>query len=231
MVADARSESTLLFDLDDRQLQAGELFEVTLTANQAVQCYQFSLNTNGLELLEISGKGMQADNFAVFAQDQALTTSWNVPEGFDAVFASFTMKCRATQAGRLSEMLGLSSRITKVEAYKKLEDKTSIRMEVALRFKQANGASIHGPGFELYQNEPNPFVDKTTIGFYLPSATQATLTIFDETGRLIFSQQGDFDKGYNSFFIERPLIQTNGMLLYKLATETDSATRKMIQGK
>ncbi|MEI6407881.1 MAG: T9SS type A sorting domain-containing protein, partial [Bacteroidota bacterium] len=88
-----------------------------------------------------------------------------------------------------------------------------------------------GVGFELYQNQPNPFVNKTSIGFYLPTSTTATLTIFDETGRLIHTQKGNFAKGYNSFMVEKALVNTTGMLYYKVETATDSGVKSMIQSK
>jgi hypothetical protein len=93
---------------------------------------------------------------------------------------------------------------------------------------------ISGVGFELYQNQPNPFVNKTFIGFHLPEATSATLRIFDETGRMVFTQNGDFAKGYNThqcIETDRQLLNTTGVLYYTLETATDSATKKMIQSK
>ncbi|MEI6409848.1 MAG: T9SS type A sorting domain-containing protein, partial [Bacteroidota bacterium] len=59
----------------------------------------------------------------------------------------------------------------------------------------------------------------------------ATLSIFDETGRTVFTQSGNFAKGYNTITIDRALLNTTGMLYYKLETATDSATKKMIQTK
>ena len=40
-----------------------------------------------------------------------------------------------------------------------------------------------------------------------------------------------FAKGYNAFPIERAMVNVNGVLYYTLQTDTDSATRKMIQIK
>jgi hypothetical protein len=108
---------------------------------------------------------------------------------------------------------------------------TNAKLDVALRFNSATGSSISGVGFELYQNQPNPFVNKTMIGFHLPEATSATLTIYDETGRMVFSQKGDFAKGYNVFTIDRQLVGTTGALWYRVETSTDSAARTMIQTK
>jgi hypothetical protein len=89
--------------------------------------------------------------------------------------------------------------------------------------------AIKGVGFELYQNQPNPFANKTFIGFHLPQGTQATLRIFDETGRMVYTQSGDFAKGYNTFVIDRQLVASTGVFYYTVETITDSATKRMIQ--
>jgi hypothetical protein len=102
------------------------------------------------------------------------------------------------------------------------------RLSVAFRF---DGKTISGVGFELYQNQPNPFMNKTTVGFYLPEASEATLSIIDEAGRVVYQQKGQFAKGENSISLDRALINTTGLLYYKLETATDSATKKMIQAK
>jgi hypothetical protein len=135
----------------------------------------------------------------------------------------FTVRFRAEQSGKLSEMLGVSGAITRAEAYG-----DAGRMGVAFRF---DGKTIAGVGFELYQNQPNPFVNRTFIGFFLPEAAEATLSVFDETGRVVYQQKGQFAKGENTIALDRALINTTGMLYYKLETATDSATKKMIQAK
>jgi hypothetical protein len=101
-------------------------------------------------------------------------------------------------------------------------------MDVALRF---NGNTIAGVGFELYQNQPNPFVNKTMVGFHLPEAATATLTVFDAAGRVVFTQKGDFAKGYNAISLDRALMNTTGVLYYTLTNGTETATRQMIQTK
>jgi hypothetical protein len=218
-----RTAGTLLFDVEERSVKAGETFTVNFKAAEKVQGYQFTMNYNNLEVMDIvPGTNMKVDNFAVFANEGALTTSWDG----DAA-AEFAVTFRAKSGGNLSQMLGVSSRITKAEAYNADSD----RLQVAFRFNSPNGSTISGLGFELYQNTPNPFINKTQIGFYLPQASEATLTIFDESGRMIFTQTGDFTGGYNAVTIDRSVLNTTGVLYYKLETATDSATKKMIQTK
>jgi len=85
--------------------------------------------------------------------------------------------------------------------------------------------------FLLFQNEPNPFVDQTSIGFYLPAATTATLIVYDETGRMLYTTKGDFAKGRNAFQIDLAPVVSQGLLYYRISTPTDSAVRKMVQVK
>jgi hypothetical protein len=170
----------------------------------------------------VPGSGMGMDNFAVFNQESALTTSFN-----GDVAGEFTVKFRVQQAGSLSKMLGVSSRITKAIAY----DLNEGGEQIALRFNNNGVTTIAGLGFELYQNQPNPFVSSTVIGFHLPEAAKATLTVYDESGRVVFTQKGEFAKGYNHFALSRELVPTTGLLYYKVETEKESATRKMIQTK
>jgi len=80
----------------------------------------------------------------------------------------------------------------------------------------------------LYQNQPNPFMDETKIGFQLPEAGTATITIYDVSGRTISQVEGDFAKGYNEVVINRADLNSAGLLYYRLDTPTNSATRKML---
>lgn len=82
-------------------------------------------------------------------------------------------------------------------------------------------------GFELYQNQPNPFNDKTTIGFELPKASSATLTIFDITGKIVKTIEGDYQKGYNEIELDRKEWNASGVLFYQLDAQEYSSTQKM----
>ncbi|MFN4081846.1 MAG: T9SS type A sorting domain-containing protein, partial [Saprospiraceae bacterium] len=74
-------------------------------------------------------------------------------------------------------------------------------------------------------------VNRTVIGFHLPEATEATLSVFDEAGRLLYQTRGDFGKGYNAVTLDRNAVNATGLMYYKLETSTDAATKKMIQTK
>jgi hypothetical protein len=219
-----RTAATMLFDVEDRVVKSGEVFTLHFKGAERVQGYQFTMNFNGLDVMDVvPGTDMKLDNFGVFAD--AITTS------VDGEANEFAVTFRSTKAGRISQMLGISSRITKAEAYA-IHAGGMDHMDIAFRFHSpaASGeVAIKGVGFELYQNQPNPFANKTFIGFHLPQGTQATLRIFDETGRMVYTQSGDFAKGYNTFVIDRQLVASTGVFYYTVETITDSATKRMIQ--
>ncbi|MBP6828612.1 MAG: T9SS type A sorting domain-containing protein, partial [Saprospiraceae bacterium] len=215
LVTDDRSAGTLFFHTNDRNVVRGEEFTVGFKASEKVSGYQFTLNTNGLEAIDVlPGKDLSPDNFGIFPD--AVTASVEKDAG------EFAITFRAAKSGRLSDMIAVSSRITRAEAYGNYPE---AKLDVALLFDNLLVSKV---GFELYQNQPNPFRDKTDITCHLPEETDATLSVFDETGRVLFTQSGHYDRGYHTFQIDRSALDTPGVLYYKLETATDSAVRKMV---
>jgi len=226
MQAEDRTTGTALFDLEERSVKAGETFEVTFKAAQALKGFQFTATLNGLTAVgTVNAENVTEGNFNLTPAN-AMAVSINGAQ-------EFTVRFRAEKAGKLSEMLGVSGSVTRAEAYLPAvaagaKEGGVERLGVAFRF---DGKTISGVGFELYQNQPNPFVNRTFVGFFLPEAAEATLSVYDETGRVVYQQKGQFAKGENSIQLDRALINTTGLLFYTLETATDSATKKMIQAK
>ena len=85
-----------------------------------------------------------------------------------------------------------------------------------------------GAEFELLQNRPNPFRVETTIGFRVPEAGEARMTVFDLTGKRIKVIEGAVIKGYQEWQISNTDLNTRGILYYQLETNNHVAVRKMI---
>ena len=81
---------------------------------------------------------------------------------------------------------------------------------------------------QLFQNQPNPFTDETTISFYMPEAGKATLTIFDINGKMLKQVRGAYSQGLNVEEISRSELSGAGMLYYQISTATETATKRMI---
>ncbi len=89
-------------------------------------------------------------------------------------------------------------------------------------------ASLLTQAYELEQNIPNPFQEETSIGFVLPQAMKATLTVYDVTGRVIRAVEGDFSPGFNQVQFRQTDLGVNGVLYYHLKAGAYAATRRMV---
>ncbi len=88
--------------------------------------------------------------------------------------------------------------------------------------------TLDNDGFALYQNEPNPFSSNTSIRFRLPDAAEATLSVFDTEGRLLFAKTDQFRQGLNSVPLQGDWLIMPGILYYKLESGAHIAWRKMV---
>jgi hypothetical protein len=227
---DIRTAGTAFFDVErtdghsDTNVRAGQEFDVSVRATDTLLGFQFTLAHPGLEVVYIvPGAGMSNDNFAVFPSEAAVTLSW---DGRDKPF--FVMRFRARKTGRFEQMLQVSSRITKAEAYR--NNGGIQRQEIALRLGGSAASVVRGQVFELYPNEPNPWSNHTRIRFYLPDAAEVVFTVFDQTGQAMFSQTGGFEAGFQSIELDAAALPgAAGALYYRLETPTESAVGKMVR--
>ncbi|MEZ4907737.1 MAG: HYR domain-containing protein [Saprospiraceae bacterium] len=130
----------------------------------------------------------------------------------------FVLKFNAVKSGEIAGNINLDSAITKKEAYNANYEVKDVNMTV----RNIN------TGFELYQNQPNPFTYDTDILFNIDKSESYTLTIYDVTGKLIFEQKGTANEGMNKISINKTDLQGNGILYYSIRTKDYSATRKMV---
>jgi hypothetical protein len=206
----------------DEALKAGNEYTVTFAAGTAdVDGYQGTLmfDNAALELVDIISGVATEENFGLTrVSEGAIATSWN--GNVEAGQPLFSLVFRAKAEGQLSELLSVSNRVVKSEAY----NRSGEYMDVAIQFSTGTVVSA---GFELYQNTPNPFKGETMIGFNLPADAQATLTISDVTGKVIKLVRVDGVKGYNQVVVNSNGLPT-GVLAYTVETADFTATKKMV---
>jgi hypothetical protein len=135
----------------------------------------------------------------------------------------FTLTFTAKESGDLSKMLNISNstKLTEAEAYNGKEE----TLDVALSF---NSGVVAGKDFALFQNEPNPFEGSTVIGFTLPEAMDATVTVYDVTGKMVRLIEGSYAQGYNEVKISRKDLASSGVMYYRLDASDFTATKKMV---
>jgi hypothetical protein len=224
--AEIRTNRHLLLAAEEQAMKVDASYEVAIRAKdlQNIQGYQFTLTyaQNLVELEGIEYGVTKADNFGIFKDKGAITTSWNLNSGVGAAGNEvlFTLKLKAKANTKLSEVLNISSRLTPAEAY----DKENETIGVKLSFGE-----IATQDFAvLRQNTPNPFSDETSVGFYLPKAAKGILSIRDTKGSLIYRVDGTYSKGENKIVLKQAELRASGVLYYTLETADFIDTKKMI---
>ncbi|NND07276.1 MAG: T9SS type A sorting domain-containing protein, partial [Saprospiraceae bacterium] len=226
-----RSANHLVLNVDNVKMNAGSKYVVNFGAGSFsdITGYQYTLNFDPSALKVVNVMDSEAlnltdENYGLNRLEEGIiTSSWNASEAVTLPNGEviFSLVVEAVKTGQLSDAMTINSKVTKAEAYNSL-DKVA---NVALSF---NNKAIDSDEFALYQNSPNPFTEATVIGFNLPSADFAKLTIYDVTGKVLHIQEGDFYKGYNEMQLKKSDISTTGVLYYQLDTEAFTATKKMI---
>jgi flagellar hook assembly protein FlgD len=83
-------------------------------------------------------------------------------------------------------------------------------------------------GFSLLQNVPNPFSKTTSIDYAIPAEQQVTITLYDESGRLIRELvNGTQAAGNHSVSFEQDNLQA-GVYLYQMKAGEFVKTRRML---
>jgi hypothetical protein len=226
---EARNAKVLTLVVQEKTFQTGEYVTLDITAEnfQNIMGAQWTLNFDASSL-EFAGFNAGAlnvtdDNLnAGLTSEGKLTFSWN---DFNSVSVAngkilFTLKFKALASGSLSQTLKLSSDITKAEAY----NEALSQLNLALTFRGAAADAI----FALEQNNPNPFSANTTIGFVLPKAGEARLTVFDVTGKVLKMFTNSYPKGRSEIVLSAEELNAQGVMFYELESNGQKSTKKMI---
>jgi hypothetical protein len=227
-VTEARSAHKLALNTDDQKFTAGETIEVPISVaqNSEITGFQFTVNfdANMFSLVAINSQmtGVTDNNFGFTKLANGMVTvSYNKEQKIDLAEGDnvVTLTLKAKDNGNVANALWLDSAITKAEAY--TSDLEVMNVDFMVNNRTSESAM-------LYQNTPNPFKTITTIGFDLPEASDATLTVFDVTGKTLKVINSTFNKGYNSVEINKNEIGSVGVVYYTLEAGSFKATKKMV---
>ncbi len=227
-VEERNVNGTFYVEVANDELRPGQEYRIDFNVGEDmdVQGMQFTMNFDreALELLYIENGVADDNNFGFQLSERGVITfSWEHPTG-DVIEPGtnlFSLVFFAGTSSRISDHLSISSEVTAAEAYG--EDYELYDVDLLFKDRDAEAS-----GFELYQNIPNPFRNRTTIPFMLPEPSMAMLTIYDVSGRVWKRIEGHYEEGHNQIHIDLSGLPIKGVLYYKLETSQYTATRKMI---
>lgn len=226
----------LVWQVSDRLLQAGETItaEFQAAAYNNLAAWQFALqfdpeylewnNVEGLEPLALNAAHFGASRI----QEGILIAIWDndneqtLPPGAGV----FRLQFQVLRSGvLLSDVLRISEKTMPAEAY----NLDLAAAPVKLVFTQALQQETAGASgkLQLFQNQPNPFVQQTRIGFILPEACEATLSVYDTEGRALWQEKRHYPAGYQERTVRLEALAPAGMLYYELTTPYGVLSRKM----
>ena len=219
----SRNSNKLTIYTNDQDVSAGNEFALSFNAQEfnEVFGFQFTLDLDKVSLVGFESGAIELSDNNIGILDNSLTMSWNNMDGVSTSEELFTLKFLADANVNVAEAVSLNSRITKAEAY--LGEQLEI---VDLEMRTGDKGA-----FKLYQNVPNPFSESTIIGFELPTEGNASLTIYDVTGKVINVSNGYYNAGYNEIEITTEAINQTGILYYELTSGNQVMTKKMISIK
>lgn len=143
------------------------------------------------------------------------------PVSMDKDDILFVLRFKALRNSGQTQAVQLSSQITNALAV------NSEQKEIPVEMVMRNAHDTQGT-FVVHQNQPNPFHTVTVIPFELPESSWVTVTIMDVTGRVVYTSESFYEKGYHTVSWEAETVHSSGVFMYRIDTGEISDTKKMI---
>ena len=215
--SELRSGHGIDLTYEDRFMTEGNIVEVEFSADVAeLFGYQFTLMTEGLDIIDVTGRDIFDENYSVI--ENGMVISHNSDYAVHTSKGFIAMKVQVTASGWLSDMMRISSKVARAEAY----------VGSDLQIVDVNIKADHESNFKLYQNEPNPFSTSTKIAFELPKAMAAELVIYNALGQVVKVFDGQFLAGRNEVDWDVTKAENSGLYYYVLKTEAVQLTGRMV---
>ncbi len=216
----------LNFYTQNKWIKKGEVGSLIFETNEKdLAAWQFTLSFDNqlIELVEM--EKVENIHFGNLTdKDDALTFSWNVSENamLETKHKWFKIQFLAKENLQTEEAISISSNLTSAIGY----NEEGEEYDVKLKFEEEE--KLLTDEFKLYQNAPNPFVENTSIRYYLPKESEIEITVYDLTGKLLKSYCFYSSQGNQNFVVKKEDLKSDGVLYYQLKSPEYQASGKMI---
>jgi hypothetical protein len=218
-----RNNIVLQLMTEDKWLKSGEVTEVNfdVNTNESIYGLQLALSAKGLEVLNINSKSFDINESNIALNSNSLKLSIADANGVNAGNGIITLSVKANRDTYLSEALSIDNSLN-AEIYVGENINT---FDIDLIISKTNEDVKE---FVVYQNEPNPFNTTTMVRFNLPESNDVNFTVYDITGKVVYSISGTYTKGEHSIAVNKSALGSHGVYYYKLESGNYSDTKKMI---
>lgn len=228
IIAESRSNETLKLILENQFINKDEIVRIDIKSSDFIDVsgMQFTLNTGDLNVLAIEGGKLNIDvnNYGI-PSDNVITFSWSSDKAVSTTDDEvlFTISVKAQKSGWLMDQLVLGSSITTSEAYM---GETNQLVKPILR---ATNSTTVNDLFAVQQNEPNPFKQSTSIGYYLPEKGEVKLAITSVDGKVILTRQWRAPQGNNIVELNSGDILVPGIYYYSIGFMGETITKALVK--
>ena len=232
-----RNNGFLELTVNDQDYAVGDLVELTFTSPDFIDigALQFGLQFNEYELefqelIPGDLPGLGQSNFALNqVEDGQIRASWfdltGMAQSLQATDEIFTLRFVAKRPiTDILEVINLDDRVLPGEAF--TLDQQLLRLILTPRSVTSTGERT-ADEFVLLQNRPNPFADGTIIEFRLPESAQATFTVHNVLGEVVYSSRDKYNAGWNRLILDQLYLES-GMYIYTIETDRHRASKTMV---
>ncbi len=209
---------------DQQFYLAGEIINVPIriSADQKLTGFQCTLALPGMEFLNIfpGQLDISEEHFALY--NDKMSISWFDENTLDVLADDvlFTLQLRATKSGNIGQTISINSEITEAEIYLANE-------ETFLPFLNVQDEHAKDK-FQIISCAPNPWKEETTINFILSESDHVSFTLFDISGRELYSTTKYFQSGNHQHQLRSSDFQAKGMVFLEIKTSKHTEIIKLI---
>ena len=226
--SETRSDNKWLLSISDKFVKKDEnvVLEVKAENISKVYGWQYTLESKDLSFIAIESASANLSNQNIRRENSNLHMSYGHAVGLELEPNDiiYTMIFKATRSGKLSDMLNISNRGLTAESYHKNLEINNVE----IRWNESVEESDLTQGFSVAQNEPNPWNERTSVDYYIPTAGDVKIVIKDVRGRVLFKSASYKESGNHTQDIEDSFLDGNGVLVYEVHYSGKLISNRMI---
>ncbi len=226
--SETRSDNKWLLSISDKFVEKDEnvILEVKAENISKVYGWQYTIESKDLSFIAIESASANLSNQNIRRENSNLHMSYGHAAGLELEPNDiiYTMIFKATRSGKLSDMLNISNRGLTAESYHKNLEINNVE----IRWNESVEESDLTQGFSVAQNEPNPWNERTSVDYYIPTAGDVKIVIKDVRGRVLFKTASYKESGNHTQDIEDSFLDGNGVLVYEVHYSGKLISNRMI---
>ena len=154
-------------------------------------------------------------------EDGVIKISWNKTGGMNDNVDLFKISLRVKSDVWTSDFITIGQDRLLPEAY----TTDDIINELDIEFKISD---VTYDDMIVYQNMPNPWVEKTVVKYYLPQNEDVEFNIYDLGGKLLYRELRTGVQGLNTIEVSKDMFVNGGLLYYELVSGETRFMNKML---